>query len=524
MEEIGKISVLVVEDSLSWQEIYRELLGSAGYLVTIADSREDAIRNLDQKNYDIIIVDLALPEKSGVGKPDFEHGLAILDHAAKLDSTPKVLAVTGRDRKTFPIDIKVLEKGVDTGEVLLENVKRLAIAKGVEEEIWQVAGKLSSIALDLNGALKILLERIKELTGAKVGHILFPVENELRVFVGTGQEPLGFAVPISHSLTGRAFTTHNVINVPDVEKEELYIPGIGNRMKSELATPLIDSGKVVGVLNLESDVPQAFGELEEKIAFTVAELIVVTLGNEQHKQELKQANRELEEARKGAKMAGVGELSGDVVHQMNSPLAAIKLNIQLIQDNCRAELGNDYLANKLQEISKINDEALEMIRRMKERAHTIILEPVDVIQTMKLALSDVRIPPDIKVINYLDDLEPLPNVQATQQLIVVFRNLIDNAISAMPNGGELKINTDLVEDNWLDLTVEDNGIGIPDEWREQIFNILSVFSKRSDGRGQGLGLWYSRAYLEACGGELPPPHSEVGKGTKFTARLLIHNL
>jgi signal transduction histidine kinase len=110
-------------------------------------------------------------------------------------------------------------------------------------------------------------------------------------------------------------------------------------------------------------------------------------------------------------------------------------------------------------------------------------------------------------------------IKANQNLTRVFRNLISNAIDAMPMGGILEIDARIADQD-VEIYIKDTGVGIPDEFREEIFNLLSVFSKkRADGGGHGLGLWYCRAFVEACGGELPPPASQVGKGTTFTVRL-----
>lgn len=89
----------------------------------------------------------------------------------------------------------------------------------------------------------------------------------------------------------------------------------------------------------------------------------------------------------------------------------------------------------------------------------------------------------------------------------------------MLEGGNLIVNIE-TDTNFASIIIEDTGIGISGDFRDEIFNILSVFSKkRKDGGGHGLGLWYCRAYVEACGGELPNPESTVGHGSKFIVRL-----
>jgi signal transduction histidine kinase/CheY-like chemotaxis protein len=680
VENVSRISVLVVEDDPSWQWNYEEILGpeGAGHSVTIADSRDDGIAKLQQETFDVAIVDLKLPKESGGTDAAFEHGLAVIDYISGLEPRPRVLISTGYAR-LLPIDVSRVIEQADLPviprerEILLESVRRLAASRGVEEELWKVGGKLSRVAIDLNGVLKVTLERTKVLTGAQIGHILFPVGDELRIFVGTGKEPEGYRVPVDKSVTGKAFLIRQPVNVPNIEDEDLYYPIIGDGMKSELAVPLLEDDKAVGVLNLESDKTEAFGELRENIAKTIAEFIVATLRSEKRRRELEATSRllgevldsaevqrsileigveqlgartgalllrdgdelfveashpegvadapqvgrryrlddcvsgfavdetrvvnvkdvrteepycdvykplgkdmrselvaplevggevigalnfesprlaaftqydeslltalakqaaialektrlykRLEEAKRREKMAAIGELSGDLVHRMNSPLSAVRANIQLIQDACGDELAaNKYLQEKLLEIHRIADEAIDMVQEMKEKARRIVLEPVDVHLLLKSALAEIDLPTNVVLEDKSGQHGSLPPVRASKQLAKVFRNLLDNAIDAMPHGGKLTLDAHTADDKWVEVTVEDTGVGIPEEWREEIFNILSVFAKKANRKGQGLGLWYSRAYVEACGGELPPPVSEVGKGTKFTVRFPI---
>lgn len=303
MPGLSNISILVVEDDTGWQNIYKAILGpaGAGYSVKTADSLDEAIAHLKQGVFDVAIVDLMLPERSGTKNEAFEHGLAVLNFISEIAPKTRVLVSTGHDRTTFPVDVargiqgkELYYKGKST-DALRESVARLALSKPLEEELWKVGGKLSRIAHDLNGGLRVILERTKTLTGAQIGHILFPVGDQLAIFVGTGQEPEGFTVPAGKSITGRVYLTGRLDNVGNVQEEDSYFPIIGDGMQSELAVPLFEGEKTIGVLNLESDRPQAFGEMQEKIATTFADLIVLTLRNEKRRQELESTDKLLSE-------------------------------------------------------------------------------------------------------------------------------------------------------------------------------------------------------------------------------------
>jgi len=95
----------------------------------------------------------------------------------------------------------------------------------------------------------------------------------------------------------------------------------------------------------------------------------------------------------------------------------------------------------------------------------------------------------------------------------VLTNLIVNAIQAMPNGGKLKLSSDRKDNNVL-ITVEDNGLGIPEDIKPNLFTPMV----RSKAKGQGLGLAVVKRLVEALNGTIGF-ESHLGKGTKFIITL-----
>ena len=95
----------------------------------------------------------------------------------------------------------------------------------------------------------------------------------------------------------------------------------------------------------------------------------------------------------------------------------------------------------------------------------------------------------------------------------ILANLTSNAVQAMPQGGKLQIKG-FQEANMIVITVEDTGVGIPDEVKPKLFTPL--FTTKS--KGQGFGLAVVKRIAEALGGTVTY-ESKIGKGTKFTVRL-----
>jgi len=117
-----------------------------------------------------------------------------------------------------------------------------------------------------------------------------------------------------------------------------------------------------------------------------------------------------------------------------------------------------------------------------------------------------------------DLAEGLPQVTADRvQLQQVLMNLMLNGIEAMKdNGGELSMKSQLSEDDQLLISVTDNGMGLPAERADEIFN--AFFTTKP--QGTGLGLSITRSILESHGGHVWAT-ANSGRGTTFHFTLPI---
>ena len=94
----------------------------------------------------------------------------------------------------------------------------------------------------------------------------------------------------------------------------------------------------------------------------------------------------------------------------------------------------------------------------------------------------------------------------------ILSNLINNAVQAMPNGGDLEIQARR-ESGEVVITVMDTGIGISEEYKDKLFTPLFT----TKAKGQGFGLAVVKRMTEALGGAVTF-ESKTGKGTKFVVR------
>jgi len=218
------------------------------------------------------------------------------------------------------------------------------------------------------------------------------------------------------------------------------------------------------------------------------------------------------------KLAAMGRLAASIAHELNNPLQAIQNCLHLVLRRPLPEpKRRQYLEMAQEEVERligIVQGMLEFYRPSKgQRA------PVDTNTIVEnvLALADKQLQHgQVTVHQYLTpDLPPLEAV--SDQLKQVFLNIVINAVEAMPNGGDLSINTGLSPDGrWVMVSFKDTGVGLLPEERANIFEPFYT----TKTQGTGLGLSVSYGIIERHGGSIEV-QSEPGQGSCFTVKLPV---
>ncbi len=213
------------------------------------------------------------------------------------------------------------------------------------------------------------------------------------------------------------------------------------------------------------------------------------------------------------RLAAIGQVAGGIAHELRNPLNVVKTSIYYLL-NARTPRA-EKVAEHLQRIEQQVTLADGVITALSSFAKMPLpeLRPFVVEECVRETLATQTLPESIQVT--LDFPAALPPALADRnQLRIVLGNLIRNARDAMPQGGKLVIagrhNGDRVETD-----VVDTGVGISKENLGRIMEPL--YSTKA--RGLGLGLAIARAILDKNNGSLHV-ESEVGRGTRFTVRLL----
>ncbi len=242
----------------------------------------------------------------------------------------------------------------------------------------------------------------------------------------------------------------------------------------------------------------------------------------QQADELSQMARKMEELKtrlyQTERLASVGRLAAGAAHEINNPLAAISLKAQLMQsqatDDKDAEYGK-FVFEQITRISKIVKDLMGLSRPAEPK-----IAPANVAAIIERTLSLVEnriILSGVKIEKTFDREIPLINADANQ-LEQVFLNLTINAIQAMADGGVLKINLGVVDNESHEVKIDfsDTGIGIAPEKLESIFT--PFYTSKSEGGGSGLGLAVCHSIIESHNGKIEVS-SNPGKGSTFTILL-----
>jgi PAS domain S-box-containing protein len=231
------------------------------------------------------------------------------------------------------------------------------------------------------------------------------------------------------------------------------------------------------------------------------------------------------------KLKSLGELSGGVAHDFNNILAAILGRVQLLKMQLKAPLEKQEkrksvleLKKGLEIIERASLDGAETIRRIQEfsrrRTNDEDFTQVDINELLDDALEFTRIRWKNETeakgieIRIQKELSPLtPVLGSSSELREVFTNLINNAIDAMPQGGEIRI-TSFMNDTTAVISIGDTGSGIPKNIKGRVFD---PFFTTKGVQSTGLGLSVSYGIINRHHGTITVDSVE-GEATVFTLR------
>lgn len=326
------------------------------------------------------------------------------------------------------------------------------------------------------------------------------------------------------------------------------------------------------LLGAQGDLKEAYAKLEgsEEEIRAMAEKQLednekLFLAEKQVQEALKQEQKRREELNhamenlKGAqtqlvhseKMASLGQLTAGIAHEINNPINFISSGMKSIEFTLDAikeilakydelESGVDKAEEILKEVKELKtdhefDEIMEELEVMVKDVNYGVTRTIEIVKGLRvfsrldeeemkkaninenldatLVLLKNKTKNRVKISKFYD--EGMQQIDCYPgQLNQVFMNIINNAIQAIPDDkedAEIVLYTEETADD-ISIRIKDNGVGIPEEVKNRIWE--PFFTTKAVGVGTGLGMSISHSIIEKHNGKIELD-SEVGKGTEF---------
>ena len=505
------ISVLVVDDEPGISLLCNRVLSRAGYDVISETNPRVAIQHLQDKQFDLLVVDIRMPEVDGFD---------VISRAQMIHPDIAVLVMTGFG--TVETAIRALRQGVDglllkpfqKSDELLQAVRQALADNQRKRDTARVSAlrPLFNVTetlfaeTDRDRLLELIVSAICDhLKCSNVAY--YQVENGKVAVIARR----GSVLDVDHSkfaaqLVSRVDADGNpfVINATGPGEEEaqslLSTLGLGSAILIPVARSNLHSVLFAARDTTSTERPFRGADLE--MFFVLARQAVVAMENASLYADLREYVRQVEASQqallRAEKMAAAGRLTASIAHEVNNPLQSVQNCLHLAgREDMPPEKRREYFALAENELERL----MKTMQRMLDfsRPGAVKIQQVDILELLQHVVSLTAQQLSQRQIEVQTNLpESLPAIYAvSSQVQQIFFNLILNALDAMPAGGTLTIRARELQ-NGIEITVQDSGPGIPPDRRN---NIFEPFFSTKDG-GTGLGLTVSYNIVTAHGGTL----------------------
>lgn len=315
-------------------------------------------------------------------------------------------------------------------------------------------------------------------------------------------------------------------NQIQLQETQLGSPQFINLAETHLAGAIGASSAKVLIGTITKEDPISLEEMF-KVLEQTQEIIQYSKALERKSAELQSTTLKLRKANE--KLKELERLKADfittVTHELRTPITSIKAIAKIMQDNSGLEELQKYeflniLVLESERISRLINQVLDLEKI--ESPNSPVAEPVDFEKVVRMAYNSLLTLAENKGIQYRLNSETqncvvLGDQDRLQQVVV---NLLSNAIKfCAPDGGQVEIS--LRDDpQQVYLSVKDNGIGIPEEKQQLIFERFTQLTNASQGKptGSGLGLFITNSIVQNHHGNLKV-ESREGEGATFVVSL-----
>ena len=291
-----------------------------------------------------------------------------------------------------------------------------------------------------------------------------------------------------------------------------------------LAVPILAGGRLLGVLATAGAQGRPLDDRTRRMAASVADRAGPALQNAQLWSDLQDRM-----AREQAAQRIKDDFLSIVSHELRTPLTSIQGYSQLLEGRLRGELAGEskemahlrVIRSQVSRMRRLVDDLLDVSRI--DRRGGVSIEPIDFDLAEEVRGAATRIGSEHADRRIEVAAPERIDVHADRdRLDQVLTNLIENAVKYSPDGGPVRVVAER-RGGEVEVRVSDAGIGIPPEHRDHVFERFYQADGDAGRRrfgGLGLGLYISRAIIDAHGGRIwAAPNLEDGTGSVFGFRI-----
>ena len=503
MDPKGKANILVLDDDYANMRLCRHVLEQAGYAVTATVNPHEAIQQLKNATFDLVVTDIRMP---GID------GYEIATMVKQIDPNTAIIFITGYG--TADTAVQALQRGVDglllkplgtVGE-LTSTVTRILEDRRNKQD----ANRLKALRplFDLTEQMflvnshqqlcDMVINIAKDMFHFELSGIYRhdSVSNSWESIAGTDLNSL---VRLNQSVFDRIFNLATTDTLRIVKNEHIGQGQLGGWLAGKewlgLFIPVRHTNSKYIFYGLRSIKLGNFLELDEEMMAIITRQAAVALENTRLYASLRKSLQQIEESQAelalSEKMAALGRLMASLAHEINNPLQAISNCLHLAGRQDLAEDQRDgYYKLAIKEIERLSNLAQRTLEyyRPKDLKRQKVNLTIVLDQSLNLVeprLNRVKAEVNLEGVKKSVMAEVFPD-----QIQQVFLNLLINAIDSMEECEKEPILWIELEEtrNKIMITVEDNGRGIPSEHEGQLFE--PFFTTKPLGSGQGLPICY----------------------------------
>ena len=396
----------------------------------------------------------------------------------------------------------------------LHRVARMATTAGTWEELLETVVDETRDALRASVSSLYLLDRDAE-------NLTLAATNGLdRYQIGRARVPFGGGV------TGRVAATREPLVIPDISKDDrfLWVRGIDQKrfITSMLSVPLVWNDRTVGVLNVQTEEHRAFSTSDVAHLRAIADLLggIVEKGRMQREAEERATElKKIDDAR--------AELIAMVTHELRTPLAVVRAYTELLAEEPPLEGRESRDTERRDRRAGWHRAAMDQVERLDRLVDSILasvrvgpeppadLVPTDVGEVVREAARELA---PLLARHHLELRTGIRLFALTDpsRLRQILEHLVENAVKYAPPETTIRLDWRMA-DGSVHIGVADEGPGIPEEWRERIFE---PYARREThtARGSGIGLYAARRLAESVGARLWCEPAK-GHGARFVIAL-----